>query len=351
MNTLGRESPNTRLTMQSLGSHRCGAAAPVALMGLVLVAVACSETFDAGASRSHGLLPVDERNPIILVNDNARDNWQGEYAMLLANGGGPRLVGIVVDQTSPAPWPDLDTNVTGWNELVKAARDSGMQNIPDPTPSVGAPLVRPANGDIDSTQKNDSKGAHLIVDMSKQLSLPYRPLVVATGVPLTDVADAYLIDPTVVDRVVVVSSLGAATASGGNMGSPCGELDPWADTIVAERFRYVQVSAFYDQLTDVPDVSKLPSNKLGDWMKDKQPGLWHWQPASDQVAVAAVGILGFATNVQRVSLASAADSGAAAVPDLTLSPKGPGWLVTECAGTVATKRFWELLLNPATFAH
>ena len=40
------------------------------------------------------------------------------------------------------------------------------------------------------------------------MSLPWRPLVVVTGSRLTDVADAYLMDPTVADRVVVVSALG-----------------------------------------------------------------------------------------------------------------------------------------------
>ena len=49
------------------------------------------------------------------------------------------------------------------------------------------------------------------------------------------------------------------------MGIPNGEMDPWADTIVAGRFRYVQVSAFYDQLTDVTGgptrVSHLPGGR------------------------------------------------------------------------------------------
>src|SRR4030095_2012436 len=134
-------------------------------------------------------------------------------------------------------------------------------------------------------------------------SLPYRPLVVVTGGRLTDVADAYLMDPAVTERGGVVSSLGTATASGGAMAQPNGEMDPWADAIVTARFRFVQVSAFYDQLTDVPAarLPDLPANPLGEWIAAKQPKIWNLNEAADQVAVVAVGIPTFAVAVNRVS--------------------------------------------------
>ena len=85
---------------------------------------------------------------MIVANDSATDNWTGEYAMLLANSGGPPLAGIIVN---PSPYsPDLATNVGGWNQLIAAARASGLRNIPDATASAGDPLVRPADGAIES---------------------------------------------------------------------------------------------------------------------------------------------------------------------------------------------------------
>ncbi len=321
------------------------------MLALALVAAGGSGTLDAGSDRPHGLLPVDERNPVVLVNDGANDNWQGEYAVLLANAGGPSLAGIIVNASTP--WPDLDANVAGWRDLVAAARASGLGNIPDPIASIGSPLVRPASGEIAATQANRSEGALFIVEASRRLSLPYRPLVVATGGSLTDIADAYLVDPTVVDRVVVVSSLGSMNGSGGSMGDPNGLEDPWADSIVAERFRYVQVSAFYDQLTDVPDssLSRLPANALGTRIAAKQPNLWEWPPASDQVGVIAVGIPGFATAVERVAASGAVAAGATTGPDLLTNPNGSGWLVTSCVGTAATAAFWKALLDPGTYSH
>jgi hypothetical protein len=320
---------------------------------LALVALGCSETFDAGSNHPHGKLPlVDERNPILLVNDSESENWQGEYAMLLANGGGPKLVGIVVG-TSPNA-PDVQSNITDWRTLVAAARASGLRGIPDPAESVGDLLKRPASGAIRETSPNHSGGANAILAAAASYSLPYRPLVVVTGGRLTDVADAYLIDPTVAERVVVVSSLGRLTDSGATMGNPNGEMDPWADVIVATGFPgYIQVSAFYDQTGDVPAsrLSELPAdNPFAEWIVAKQSKIWSLPAAADQVAVAAVGIPGFASDVRRVSAVVQADGGAATTgPDLAHDPNGRSWLVHQVAGPQAAKRFWDLLLDPKTF--
>jgi hypothetical protein len=321
-----------------------------AAVALIVAALGCTETRDLGSSIPHGRLPVDERNPILLLNDGPDDNWQGEYAVLLAHSGGPKLAGIVVN-TSPN-WQDIDANIAGWRGLVAAASASGLRDIPDPTASIGPPLVRPASGQIDDTAPNRSEGARLIVDLSTRLSLPYRPLVVATGGRLTDVADAYLVDRTVAARVVVVSSLGTTTASGGAMAAPNGEMDPWADAIVTAQFRFVQVSAFYDQRSDVPDarLSDLPANAFGEWIAAKQPKIWDLPEAADQVAIVAAGIPSFATDVERVTAASLIAAGATAGPDLVADPNGAASLVTRSAGGEATARFWKALLDPKTFS-
>ena len=86
------------------------------LAGLAILLGSCSETLDAGQNRPHGLLPVDERNPVILYQDDWSGDWLGEYAVLLANTTGPPLAGIIVN-TSPW-WRDLNLNASGWNDLV-----------------------------------------------------------------------------------------------------------------------------------------------------------------------------------------------------------------------------------------
>jgi hypothetical protein len=316
---------------------------------LATLGAACNETFDAGASAPRGPLPVDERNPIVIFNDSQYDNWQGEYALLLANSGGPTLAGIVVN-TSPNA-TNIDDNLADRQALVAAARNSHMRNVPDPIRSVGAALVRPANGDIDATLPNRSEGALFIVSESARLSLPYRPLVLVTGGRLTDVADAYLVDHAVTERVVVVSHMGSLTATGAVMGPPNGEMDPWADSIVTARFRFVQVSAYYDQTTDVPTsrLSDLPTNAFGTWIASRQSEIWDLPQAADQGVVAAVWIPGYVMAVTRASAAGPVAAGATTGPVISDDPNGNLWLVRQVSGEVATARFWEILLNPKTY--
>ena len=250
----------------------------VAAAGVLLFA-ACTETLDAGFNRPHGPLPVDQTNPVILYQDDWSGDWLGEYAVLLASSGGPPLADIIINASKT--WGDLGINTSGWNDLVNAASASGLPNIPDVTSSAGVALTMPANGQIDSTTPNNSLGAQHIRDVSSKLSQPNLPVVVVSGTSLTDLADAYLIDHTVVDRVVVVASLGGYSAPNASMNAPNGDMDPWADWIVAQRFRYIQVSAYYDQTgRRHDDGSPQPASKSAGQPVRDQAAQHHQRAAS-----------------------------------------------------------------------
>jgi hypothetical protein len=322
------------------------------MAGAALLLSACGQAnLDAGSDHPHGLLPIDERNPVILCNDGSRDNWQGEYAALLASSGQMQLVGIIVD-TSPE-YASLETNVQGFRDMVQAARASGMRNIPDPTPSPGSTLRRPADGNIDSTETIDSEGGRLIVETARRLSQPRRPIVVATGGKLTDVADAYLLDHAVAERVVVVSSLGHLTPDGNGalMSDPNGPIDAWADEIVARKFRYVQVNAYYAQNGDIPPerTVELPANPFGAWMTSKLGDILDLRVACDQNSIIASVMPDFALDVRRLSEWNATSPPDGQVPTLGPDANGRIWLVTRGDNAGATDRFWRALKDPATF--
>ena len=120
-----------------------------AAAALGMLAGACGGQLDAGFDEPHGLLPVDERSPLVVVNDGALDNWQVEYAALLASSGRAELLALVVNAN--AEYPSIETNVGNFRKLIAAARDSGMQHLPDPTTSVAPKLVRPESGRIEDT--------------------------------------------------------------------------------------------------------------------------------------------------------------------------------------------------------
>jgi len=314
----------------------------LAAAGCGLAAAGCGGTLDAGRDRP-GVLPVDQRNPMLIVNDSSGDNWAGEYAVLLANSGGSPLAGIIAGTSKY--WGSATDNAMGWNALVKAARDSGLKNIPGVMMSNDPPLAKPADGQIESTVANNSAGGNRIVMLSRQMSQPNLPLAVVVGAPLTMVADAYLIDNSVADRVVVIAALGELGTPSAAMNGPNGDLDPWADWIVAQRFKYIQVSAYYDQTSDVAtsDLGTLPNNPLGDWMRNKQPGLQTIPNASDQIAVLAVGLPKFAVAAQRSAPDTTGGFDATQGPPLAPNANGNAWVVSEIAAPLAKAHLWDML--------
>ena len=313
---------------------------------LVSFLAACGGSeLDAGSNHLRGSLPIDARNPVILANDGARDNWDGENALTFASRGEIKLLAIVV--TVSSYYPDIASNVQGWRDMVKAARDSGMSHLPDPTASVGPPLVRPASGDIDATEPNHSEGARLILDAAKTYGQSSRPVVVAVGGRLTEVADAYLLDPSVADRVVVVGSIGDAAADGSSaaMTVPNGDLDTWADEIVLRKFRYVQIDAFYPQQDDItPErAAALPDNPFSAWIKGKLGDILEMNSAADQNSIIACALPDFALDLTRMSEATSEPPAAGASPTLARDATGNAWVVTRGDNAKASSHFWQML--------
>lgn len=325
----------------------------MAALGLglaVALAAGCQQDLDVGNNRL-GILPAPPGSSAILINDSFNDNWCPEFAALFANNGGPKLAGIVVNATQY--WPDLDANVAGWNDFVAAARASQMEGLPDVTRSDAPPFVVPPDRQIASTVPQHSNGAELIVLKSRELSLPWRPLVIISGSQLTDIADAYLIDPTVVERVVVVAQLGAYSDSRGLMTGPNGDLDPWADWIVAQKFRYAQVSAYYDQTGDVTvaDVPNLPKNRLGAWMAAKRTKLSSLPTAADQEPILALAAPDFVATIVTTTpdLSGGFEATFGQGPPLVPNVNGNTWVVARVNPPSARQNMWRMLSNPDTF--
>jgi len=318
--------------------------APNLLGPLVALALAgCGGKLDAGYDVLHGSLPVDERSAVVMVNDGAHDNWQGEYAALLASTGQLKLVGLVVNAN--AEYPSVETNVLGYRQMLRAARDSGLQHLPDATASIAPALIRPESGVLEDTVPNRSEGARIILDASAAYGTAVHPLAIATGGALTDVADAYLLDPTLADRAVVVASLGQTSGAGAQTLDPNGIRDSWATAIVTSRMRYVQVNGYYDQLLDVPETraTELPNNPFGRWMADKRGDILNLIHACDQISVLAVALPWFALDVVRMR--PDADR-----PTLLVADAGGSiWHVAEIDSTRARDEIWARLKAPATF--
>jgi hypothetical protein len=137
------------------------------------------------------------------------------------------------------------------------------------------------------------------------------------------------------------------------MGWPNGELDPWADWIVGQRFRYIQVNGYYDQLGDVTaaNSANLPANPFGTWMAAKVPSVLEIAMSSDQIGVLAVGVPTFVTSVGWAVADSSAPFDPTTGPPLAAQANGSVWVVPTCDGAMAAQRLWKMLLDPRTFGH
>jgi len=135
------------------------------------------------------------------------------------------------------------------------------------------------------------------------------------------------------------------------MGWPNGELDAWADWIVGQRFRYIQVNGYYDQLGDVSSAkaADLPANAFGTWMAAKIPSVLQIPMSSDQIGVLAVGLPAFTTAVGRAAVDASAAFDPATGPPLLAQPDGSAWVVPSCDAAMAGDRLWQMLRDPRTF--
>ena len=131
------------------------------------------------------------------------------------------------------------------------------------------------------------------------------------------------------------------------MGWPNGELDPWADWIVGQRFRYIQINGYYDQQGDVTTArtADLPANAFGAWMAAKQPTVFQIPMSSDQIGVVALGVPTFVTAVGRAAVDASAAFDTTTGPPLLEQADGSAWVVPSCDSAMAGDRLWKMLLG------
>ena len=139
----------------------------------------------------------------------------------------------------------LQQGIDDAQKSLGMARRSGLKNIPDAVAGADAAFARPANGKIEDTLVVPSAGSDLIVREARRASAQ-KPLLVFVGGPLNTVANAYLIDPSIAQKMVVFM-----TDLRGYNGK-----DEWANHIVASRCRLINFGAslWWPQRPQIPSM-------------------------------------------------------------------------------------------------
>lgn len=226
------------------------------------------------------LLPYDNTCPVVHDNDTVIDVYTEDYLMALASVGDIQLRGLVTSssitpfnpyvppgdfESDMPPHPHRLNFVVNRTHGVRLARAAGRSNIPDPIVGIKGHLERPKSGYIEDTVPLGSPGSWLVVQEARRAT-PDKPLVLVMGGQASIAADAYLLDPSIADRLVVAWLVGDELGLTGYNA----EADPWAAYIVLAQMRLV---AFPMNQAD-PRVPKawlndLPDSEYRQWLIDK----------------------------------------------------------------------------------
>ena len=179
---------------------------------------------------------IDGTNPVIYDNDWWRDVTDQFYLWAQADSGRANLRGHVVTRDLWNWWKgyhfQIEQSFADAQAALAIARRSGFNDLPEPTLGCNLPFAPPTSGRIEDTQPIASAGSELIVAEANKATAD-TPLVVFVGGPLNSVANAYLLHPSIAERIVVFM-----TDLRGYNGK-----DPWANYIVAKRCRLVNFGA------------------------------------------------------------------------------------------------------------
>ncbi len=204
------------------------------LAAAVLSLGAAQSVTDAPPPTLAELQNLPDDCPLIYDNDWLRDVVDDDYVFLKAHMGLANLKGVVLskDLWEWGSFYSLDDARRDFDGEYAIIRRMGLRNVPDYVIGADRLLARPSSGRIEDTAPVDSPGARLIVEEALKAS-PQKPLVVFVGGPINTVASAYLMNPSICDRMVVMMI--DITGYNGK--------DPWANYVVANRCRLVNFGA------------------------------------------------------------------------------------------------------------
>lgn len=295
------------------------------------------------------VLPYDSTCPVIYDNDETIDAYTDDVIMAYASTGEIKLVGMI---TSSSVQP-FNKYVPSGSYLdmhkdrikgVEFARKSGFKNIPNPVFGPNKHLEKPITGWIEDTIPQNTEGSRLIVETAKTVSVE-KPLVIVMGGPLTVVADAYLLDQSIADKIVV-AWLGD-TSEGIN--SYNGWADPWSAFIVMQKLKMVVFPVFmHSPFVTKSKLHELPDTLFRQWMIDKYHITARIPDEHDEDAPPMISILrkDYVLDAKKVSFGYWKEYEGHSVPMFKDDPHGNTIVVLSTNREVATEEWWRTMKNP-----
>jgi len=310
------------------------------------------------------LLPFgNARVPQIWVdNDDDRDAYMFAISMAAAAKGkvilhgSSRVTSTNADGYNPHV-SDEDAEGFGAGGLAEwtLAIASGFSPslVPPPMKVFKGRLVKPASGKIEDTPPIYMPAGSAIVSIAHGSASPENPLIVCCGGQLTSVADAYLQDPSIVDRIVV------CFIGGKPDGSPNYNewADGWATEIAMTKLRMVifpvepSMAAVCPVVPKERLVSDLPASPFAKRLVEKTHPI-HNLPAdmdADGGVVICVLNQSYATAIQRKTVTGEKNFDGHTIPVLANKADGNIWMITRVDQPLGTRVWWETMADPVVW--
>lgn len=246
---------------------------PIVLFGLALSLTTVADALATSPVTWEEVRHLPRDCPVVYDNDWLRDTNDDEYLLAKAHLGQANLKGFILskDEWDHGRQYRTEDGRRDFEHDLAIARRAGFRNVPELTIGVDRLLERPASGQVEDTRPVRSAGTDMIVREARRAS-PQKPLVVIVGGPLCTVASAYLSDPSIADRMVVMM-----TDIDGYNGS-----DPWANFVVATRCKLVNFGAsplWWPQRPEPPIMppgrfDSLPDREITRSMKEVAQRFW-----------------------------------------------------------------------------
>jgi hypothetical protein len=244
------------------------------LLSTSLFAQKIAYTVDASGFHIQG---VDGTNPVIYDNDIIHDTPEVYYLWLKANRKEVNLVGNIATRDMHPQGDPNNQLFNRWIEFHTKALAAGLKNIPTPIRGAGPQyLVKPSSGNIDDTQYQNNAGSDLIIAEARKASAA-KPLVIFVGGNVSTIANAYLKDKSIADKIVVLHFHGYRYQK-----PTYNTMDFWGAYIVMKKLRYINHSgdlySGYTGQIPVPttvDLTGMPANSFTQTFKDNWYGQWY----------------------------------------------------------------------------
>ena len=295
----------------------------------------------------------DKACPVIFDNDDPRDCYSDEFMMAAASLGEIDCKGIITTSShdpynSHVPEKEMDDFHPEKLRNRDLAAQSGLKRLPEFFCGVKGNLEQPASGKPEDTRPIDTPGSRRIMEVARGCT-PEKPLVILVGGPVSTVVDAWLLDKSIADKMIVAFHEFSDDYAINGYNS---WADGWASVTAFQKLRMVRYySVHHNSIEYDPEVPKerlkreIPECPLKPEMVAKDHPHNVLPDERDVDCVPGIHFMrdDYVLESRRQSFSHTDKKEGHIIPVLKDDPDGNTVFVTKMNRSVATEEWWRVM--------